>query len=808
MIEHGEKINKESRKDLACTQVEGQISKSGLGLINNFLQNFRQIRSFYEMSKNKTEWDFKMILLMMKKCQISINMSKPLFLISVTVFSEKDREDITKDLEFSFFEKIGKCIQMKTFLNEQVYEKKEKINGAKFREFVEDLGDLICYCGKLKNTGYRFKSEFLTFTIEKLNYDNFLDQKKELQETYDDYQKTVKDAFENCYLMTFLHEGMIYKFVNILIKNDSLNFEAVNLCEYLGLDLTTELRNHFRNTTKCIKHSDQVSILTEFLKEKQTQLKIKRTNNSNDKIQTFDSKIIYMIELNDKKTRIYEKLLQKSTEILDQFPQHFNILFCNEKTKVFEVLAFLYRVFTCENNEAFFLVNPDTLTYENQQEIIEIHNSIIEKYKTKKASFFIFYTSRNSNLITYFRQSQIVKKSIEKENEIQLRFEKLMHPIQNRVKLVTSEQSLSGKSYFIRSEVKKKEKTYYNIKFTGTIETSQLYLNFLKVPVRENVCYHFEVSQINKSSQKKLEEILFSIIFLGVFKHEFSVIVFPKSSFFYIEFDSSEFEKIQTKIEFITSPKFQFLTVNHLETLENMMPLTPITYCFWSNFKNEKIENYSVSELEKHYQKKENIKQRIIMKRNIGLNENEFSFEFEQKYSLENVQKYNDWIKEQFKNDKQELSKYKRLMFEKIVHFLADGFANCADFIYEKKASEKRKFMAEMIVITALNLTKLTYKTFKLEQDKQIENKHSSGVSFPVNQKSEKDSWENFSSFMVLFAENFPVYIYKDSFDIPKRITEIAKTKTCLKDYSKMNHEEFFLYLCHMNSKIGNCLFF
>ena len=97
-----------------------------------------------------------------------------------------------------------------------------------------------------------------------------------------------------------------------------------------------------------------------------------------------DPKFTYFFEYSKNRKSMYMQLLMISIAVSKRFPKHYNVLFCSANTNINEVQVIFYRVFTCENKEAFFLVNPDDPPYDSQQKFIEIHKKSTSRLLKKK----------------------------------------------------------------------------------------------------------------------------------------------------------------------------------------------------------------------------------------------------------------------------------------------------------------------------------------------------------------------------------------------------------------------------------------
>ena len=213
-------------------------------------------------------------------------------------------------------------------------------------------------------------------------------------------KETLAIAYQKCELMTLLHEDLFEEFKMTALYDGPMDPQELNLLMYFGLTERPQAREVFQITLQSVTPSEHLSEIRKYISKNYNSSSLLQID-GNWETKFTTTKAIYLRELDPRKKEVYRTILELSLVATGRLPTHFNVLICRCDTSVSQVMAFIYRYFACASRQAFFLVNPEKLAMEGQQEIIELFRVLLTN-KIMTSFLFVLYENANQSVMMYF----------------------------------------------------------------------------------------------------------------------------------------------------------------------------------------------------------------------------------------------------------------------------------------------------------------------------------------------------------------------------------------------------------------------
>jgi ribosomal protein L40E len=461
-----------------------------------------------------------------------------------------------------------------------------------------------------------------------------------------------------------------------------------------------------------------------------------------------------------------------------------HLFYCTEETTWMEIRAFTYRCFYSQTLHQ--LIRPELLSASIHDHFTRLLKQLIDQYPQHYFRLGIITTVSNTHLqlINGLRTLQIVHTIHDQEmlNKTDLQ-EIIKKFIDENSVLVTSRINGLGKSYLIKNEIKKKNKSYIKFPISGDIDVDT---------IAERLCHygnelisaalHIDIGAIN--NLKQLNEILYCLLLFRSFRFGQVAVSIPIDVPIYIELDSSPYSiNLHDKIVL-----FKYMNLKHIDHID------------WNEFE---ITNPSVIQLVANYLQA--IKDQTILKKNLNEN-NLINFD---KLTCINL------IKEPFLQNKNlEFVTWTQLsIFISVYYSLFSGFSRCGFFLIETVPNPQLRYdILQSLLQSSNQFTSLCIEDVRKNQRSVNTNE----AIIPFSESIVR--WDKTQPFTVVFsATDNPIFVYKKPTNVPSSLVQAFQLhyeaitgkkdyplNEIFPDYSKFDHTQFFQKLALLSKKYFN----
>ena len=462
--------------------------------------------------------------------------------------------------------KIEELLEIKNDLFVKVNEdrKKEKNIIIQYREFIEKLSKILFYFKNLRNKGcpinisieieiaennikYKIVNKNINQIVEYEDILNYLS--KVLEEMENQLNEIYKDE-------KFKYIRYIYgqQFFSVI---DHINgfCEIKPILEFCLNDFQREEGNPF-----CVKESDDEieyyniiikNILQNISKYLESVFESNNYSLSSGKRSPYSNILIKEDEFHDIFTyknnfdSNEEKIIDLFLKLTGNMPIAQNILKCNEETSFEEMFAYFHRAILCDYKTLFIIEVNDSLSPEQNQNILNILKDIsnyIKKEKREINSLILFlYQNEDHELIRYIekQKSKSIKKKFnieEKINQIKIKgFNEKYKNIIKNTKIFYSNVCGCGKSSLIK--IKAKEKNYIYFPLGGFLTKKIIFekLNKIieKITDPKNTVIHLDLYDTDQDYL--MTDFLFSFLITKFYSYFENIMSIPLDAQIFIE---------------------------------------------------------------------------------------------------------------------------------------------------------------------------------------------------------------------------------------------------------------------------------
>ena len=493
-------------------------------------------------------------------------------------------------------------------------------------------------------------------------------------------------------------------------------------------------------------------------------------------------KKVYLVETSDE--GILRSILSLF-QILHSSISVKQLFYCTEETSWMELRAFTYRCFYSQTLQQ--LIRPELLSAAVQDQFTHLLKKLIEQYPQHYFRLGIITTvsSTHLQLINGLRTLQIVHTVLDQDMLNRADLQSLIKKfIDENSTLVTSRINGLGKSYLIRNEIKKKQKTYIKFPISGDIDADVIAKRLSQYGKKlPSAGLHIDIGAIENS--KQLNEILYCLIIFRSFRFGQIAVSIPNDVPIYIELDCSPYSiNLQEKIVL-----FKYMSLKHIEQID------------WNDFE---IINSDAVQLIANYIQAMN--DGSILKRDI---------------TKDNCSHYDksvciNLIKEQFlKNKNLEFITWTQLsIFISVYYSLFAGFSRCGFFLADAVAqgSRLRYDILQSLLESSKEFTSLCVDNIRRNQ----RSVNTNDAIFAVSESIVR--WDRTRPFTIVFsATDSPIFVYKKPDNIPPSLVDAYRfhhqalsgrtdldLNEIFPDYSKFTHAQFFQRLASLSKKYFN----
>ena len=432
--------------------------------------------------------------------------------VLLLLYNEKERE--SNDIENSQKEN-NQIIENSTHLRETL---------TSFIKVVEISEKILFVLNDIFINGFPIHfSKSTEFSNGNLNpFHNLLDEISLINSKWND---DLKEAYEKYYPLTYFNGKQFWEIEKIFLNTEIKIEELINLPGYFLLkfaDMSFDIRKFTINYS--IENFDPKQRIFKLGETLSNVLNVE--DNEKNKIDK-----IVKVNLNLKGTkflfsspptlRMFSYLLSLHFSIESSLPNSNQIFYCYKKTSFHELIAFLLRFVLCPVVKLFTILRVECLSFDLQNFLVEQVNKLI-KNKSLKATLsiiccdtysFIFTQFSENPLVYLIRDFDILDDALIKQN---LEYKNL------NTFVVRSNDTGAGKSYFIRSKIRK-EFEYINFPILDSFDINKINERFYQLNhIQNSKLIHLTIIGII-DDYEMLEYILFKFIILGCLNNDIYV---------------------------------------------------------------------------------------------------------------------------------------------------------------------------------------------------------------------------------------------------------------------------------------------
>ena len=219
---------------------------------------------------------------------------------------------------------------------------------------------------------------------------------------------------------------------------------------------------------------------------------------------------------------LQKSILQIYNYLTDKNPQAQYILLCNKETTTEELTAFLYRVIKCDWKSCFIIAGIELLQYKQKTAFLSLLFELYTNNENKmKSCLVVAYVDIEADII---KSIFALKNTKSLRNVIKNIENQKMDNFDSKVEIVLSDRSGVGKSTYISSEIKKKNRKYICFPLGGVFTRKEVLKRLKELKNLKNATLHLD---LNDTDQIDLTmEFLFSILITKIYGQNDDIFLF------------------------------------------------------------------------------------------------------------------------------------------------------------------------------------------------------------------------------------------------------------------------------------------
>ena len=429
---------------------------------------------------------------------------------------------------------------------------------------------------KIEKGNESYKTKFLLNGEE---YKNYSDIFEAITKIYENIEIIQKNAYLKKKYINFIHGKQFYSFFNYFLNknlNENLNYflnylttkENINInnFEYQTQELNIKGDFILKFYQSFINQCDQ--FLDELLTTNNLSLEfIYQKNKLKEEFKEYGG--IYLNSSTNLENEIifYYKYFTNNTPIAS------TLLLCKNETTSEEIISFLHRAILCKYKIYFCLARTDYLSEEKKNIVLETIIELVNRFKEENKNYkinsclVIINNSLDDQLCkTLFRLKYIKTLDIPQKEKDKI---KIFEENNNKIMVVCSDHSGTGKSTYIKNKTKENEYVYFPI---GGIFTKENTLKRLQILNKEknindqvkNLLMHIDLYDTEQKSL--MNDFLYFVLFTKLYGQDNNIFYLSKKIKIYLEIPNS-FTNFFDKFPILKLCPSKKLTLEPLEPL-------------------------------------------------------------------------------------------------------------------------------------------------------------------------------------------------------------------------------------------------
>ena len=740
-----------------------------------YLNTYGEIIQLFDLYAKNPEVTIQKVYNLIKSSKVNIFLKDDVYIYQIKYSNQKNKE-ITSSIN-EIEELKNKIYISSTNTNLIKEEGKEDIT-QKFKDLIDNIEILTKTLNSLIQTGYpniinldltvedsiAYKDSDKNMTIKKIIEE--YNQKKKAHE------KSIKNGYIKCPLLTSFygkHFIRIYEKIKKINNNNSNTSNLINSMFFntiKNFNVNYEYKNEKDIIENIINYLEALINLNEVnINEIYSKNKVK--NNVNLKPDLYRK-----VKDNDC-SELFNNILKLYINLTGNPPILNNILICNEETNIEQIKAFLYRAILCDEPLLYLITNLECLELSIIQIVI---NTLKKLYKLKNRninSYLILYYEKNNSGLARDIEKLIPEKNILNKSLFEKEINNLFN---NEIELFSSTFAGYGKTTEIKYKIKDKKGKYYYLPIGGSFKPNYVIKNLenlnLNLENGKETYLHIDLSETD--NEDLMNELLFKILILKYYD--------SKETIFYLGYDINIYIEIPTG--FVSfEEKYKILKLFKKTHLDKLKPL--ILEENASLFQDSPIS--IVAKTLQLYETKEIRRRNVILDATIDITPKECEVIINKYFNQKNK------------------NYYQKMNFIKMLSYSFKKFAENAYYNPEYNEQIINQPIREITIKNFIELTKIF--TCSLYQSILFnENNNYNDFEEIIDnlEKNKKDpfNFEDIKPSLVFFnldgqslsiitncnniePEYRQLQAFWNSQNYNQRLTEN------LKDYKKMNHEQF-----------------
>ena len=775
--------------------------------MKGYLSTYGEIEQLFNLYDQNPEMTIQKVYNLIKNSNVKIFLKDDSYIYEIKYLNQKNQEAISSIKEI---EELKNKIYISSTNTNLIKEEGKKDITKKFKDLIDNLEILTRTLNSLIQSGYP-NIVNLSLSIEDscafMENDKNMTIKKIIEEynkKNKEHKKSIKKGYKEFPLLRLFYGEQFIKIyekiknnnVDIsnllfnLIKNFNINFEYNNDAEFL-----VNINNYLKELFK----SNQVDINE----------KIYIKNKVNNPYLKPD---LYRKMKTNNYSKLFKNILNLYINLTGNSPVLNNILICNENTNIEQVNSFLYRAILCDEPTLFLITNLECLELSVTQKVFKkLQNLYTNKNKDINSYLVLIYEKNNSGL------SRDIEKLIPEKNILR---DDLFQPKETKylfeeIELYSSKFTGYGKTTEIKYKIEEKNGKYFYLPIGGSFTPNYIINNLenlnLNIENGKEIYLHIDLSETD--NENVMNELLFKLLILKYYD--------SKEKIFYLGYDVNIIIEIPTG--FVNFEKnFEILTIFKKTYIEELLPLR------LEKGKKRITEGFSPISLValtlKLYDKGDIRKLSLNLDNDnenntaINITSNEIVYIPDPKYNkhfyvkdniIMTIKECDEIIKKYLAQnhfDAHHINYYQKMNFIKILSSQFTKFYQNAYFNNEDRIDEVIENARETTITNLISLTKIFTCSLFNEILFNENNKYKDiDDIYEKLEKSQKDpfSFEKIKPSLIFFnLDGQSISIITDNEN--KNGDEYKKLKNYwnsqnanqyikeeLKDYKKMNHEQF-----------------
>ena len=569
-------------------KISFQTSPAFGNIVNNYLNNFKEIKNVYEEFSNKPEVSRKKIEQILKHSNIEIffnNNSRSIEIKgSYTDFLNNDKNFYNKDLQELHDRAL--LFSNKPFDNISIYaikDFKEKQEQSKiFVEIVENINILIKYLNDLYIKGYPFSIE-VKITID--NFKAFDNRKNDIKNIIENYrniticlEEAQTEAYKEKPLIRLIFGQQFYNIYRYL-NNRSNDNNIIPLLNRISDSKIKKIPNEMMNMNNKNQNNfkSMINEIDFFLKRclEINKIDIKDIYNKNIIKNEFRQKMrpgFFSWSVDELDFEI--QIINLYKKITGNLPLPISLLLCTKETNEEEITSFIYRALLCSFPVLFMIINSDNLELSNAQYLLWILEKLYDRNKRYiYSSLLIIFSDNNSDLrkqLTllkghdYYIIGDIANNDINNmQNDYDL----------NPVEIWSSDTAGVGKSTEIKIEAENSKLNYIYFPIGGSFTRQDIISRIINLEINkdnyEKIYLHIDIYDSDKESSVIIKEFLFNILITRNYSFDEQIFYLGYGSKIVVEIPTGFYE-MKDKFKLLNYFKNKKISIEKLPDLRDI----------------------------------------------------------------------------------------------------------------------------------------------------------------------------------------------------------------------------------------------